>query len=56
MLKTTVHIRKFHIPIYALTTYIATIIILLASHLYIYVYDELPHTVYTASNLVTPRR
>ena len=34
--------------------YIATIIILLLSQLYIYVYDHMPYTVYTATDSLVP--
>ena len=39
---------------YVPTKYIAMIIILLLSQLYIYVYDEMPHTVYTATDSFVP--
>jgi len=39
---------------YVQTKYIATIIILLLSQLYVYVYDQMPYTVYTATYSLVP--
>jgi len=39
---------------YILTKYIATNIIILLSQLYIYANDEIPYTLYTASDALVP--